>query len=295
MPAVDAPSRESRCVVCGGAHGHAYDVDDFQILRCESCGLGSADPIPSRETLARFYADAYYAGEQETGYATDYEHLEIGLKKMYGAFLDRAERLRGRTGFDRVLDVGCAYGFFLDVIEQRYAPSHCVGVDVSPEAGERAAERGREFHAGFFEDVELPDAAFDLIFMGDAIEHVHDPSQVADKLVRVLAPGGVLLLTTVDFGSWLARWLGERWRLLCPPEHLYFWTRESLQRLFADRGLSAEVRNYWLHYPKSYVYQRTRSQFGVTPRFLALVPGDLIPIPSFDAMFGLFRKPEARP
>lgn len=292
---MDAPARERRCVVCGGACGHLYDVGEFEIVRCAECGLGRALPVPSREALARFYADAYYGAERATGYATDYPELEAGLKRMYAGFLDRAQRLRGGAGFDRVLDVGCAYGFFLDVVEARYAPSQCVGVDVSPEAARRAAAAGRCFVSGFFEDVELPDAHFDLVFMGDALEHVGDPLRVADALARVLAPGGVLVLTTVDFGSRLARWLGARWRLLCPPEHLTFWTRPALRRLLEERGLDGEIRDYWLFYPKSYVYQRTRAQFGVTPRLLALWPSDWVPIPSFDAMLGLFRKPAAAP
>ncbi|MFP8880247.1 MAG: class I SAM-dependent methyltransferase [Myxococcota bacterium] len=252
-------------------------------------------PKPAPEQLADFYSNAYYRNDPDSdaqsGYHSDYRELEAGLKRMYRRLLRRIDRSSPGRQIARVLDVGCAYGFFLDTVEECFAPSELVGVDISPEAREQAALKGRIFHAGFIEDVDLPNAHFDLVFMGDALEHVHDPLRVADKLVRVLAPGGTLILTTVDFGSWLARLLGERWRLLTPPEHLYFWTRPALERLFADRGLTARIGNYWLYYPKSYVYQRTRQQFGFTPRFLALFPGDLIPIPSFDAMVGVFHKP----
>jgi len=243
-----------------------------------------------------FYSNAYYGPEagDGSGYHTDYRELESGLKRMYRKFLRRIERDRPGRRIERVLDVGCAYGFFLDAVEQQCAPKEMVGIDISPEARAAAAAKGRRFHAGFVEDVDLPENHFDLVFMGDAFEHVHDPLRVADRLSAVLAPGGVLMLTTVDFGSWLARWLGSRWRLLTPPEHLFFWTRASLARVFEDRGLEARVGNYWLYYPKSYVYQRTRRQFGFTPHFLRLVPGDLIPIPSFDAMLGVFRKPAGR-
>jgi SAM-dependent methyltransferase len=272
-----------------------FQKSSFEIVRCVGCGLGTVVPLPTREQLADFYANAYYQpdpdSDTQSGYHSDYLELEAGLKRTYRRFLRQIVRRSPGRRFDRVLDVGCAYGFFLDTVEECYAPSELVGIDISPEAREQAARKGRTFHAGFVEDVELPDAHFDLVFMGDALEHVHDPQRVADKLVRVLAPGGTLLLTTVDFGSWLARLLGVRWRLLTPPEHLYFWTRRSVERLFADRGLTTRVENYWLYYPKSYVYQRTRQQFGLTPRFLSLVPGDLIPIPSFDAMVGVFQKP----
>ncbi len=287
----------SSCVVCGARCERALRKSDFEIVRCVDCGLGTVVPMPTPDELAAFYANAYYqhdpGSDSQSGYHSDYRELEPGLKRMYNRFLGRIERGLLDTRIERVLDVGCAYGFFLDVVEERYAPLELVGVDISPEAEEQAALKGRTFHAGFIEDVDLPADHFDLVFMGDALEHVHDPQRVADKLVEVLAPGGTLILTTVDFGSWLARLLGANWRLLTPPEHLFFWTRPSLERLFTDRGLGARVENYWLYYPKSYVYQRTREQFGFTPRFLSLVPGSLIPIPSFDAMIGIFDKPVA--
>lgn len=286
---------ESICIACDSRCQRVFRKSDFEIVRCVDCGLGTVVPMPTPDQLADFYSNAYYQhdpdSDDQAGYHSDYWELEAGLKRMYRRFLSQIEQRSPGRRFERVLDVGCAYGFFLDTVQECFAPSELVGVDISPEARERAAGKDRTFHAGFVEDVELPDAHFDLIFMGDALEHVHDPRRVADKLVRVLAPGGTLILTTVDFGSWLARLLGVRWRLLTPPEHLYFWTRRSLVHLFADRGLTGRVGNYWLYYPKSYVYQRTRQQFGFTPRFLSVVPGDLIPIPSFDAMLGVFQKP----
>lgn len=284
-------SAAAPCIACGASCRLAFSKGEFQILRCEACGLGRVEPLPTRAELTSYYASSYYdSGPAGAGYRTDYRELEAGLKRAYRRLLDRVTSRRHPEGFRRVLDVGCAYGYFLDVVEQRWHPSELVGVDVTEEAQRRAESAGRAFHRGFFEDVELPEAHFDLVYLGDAFEHVRDPAAVSDKLVRVLAPGGVLVLTTVDFGSPLARLLGRRWRLLSPPEHLHFWTRASVERMFRERGLSGGTANYWLFYPKSYVYQRTRQQFGIAPRFLALWPGSLIPVPSFDALLGIFRK-----
>ena len=131
---------------------------------------------------------------------------------------------------------------------------------------------------------------FDLAFMGDAFEHVQDPAAVVAKFADVVAPGGVVVITTVDFDSWLARLLGARWRLMTPPEHLFFWTRRSIEKIFDDHGFDARVENYWLFYPKAYVEQRSRAQFGVAPPFLGWLPGNTVPIPSFDVLLGIFQK-----
>ena len=95
--------------------------------------------------------------------------------------------------------------------------------------------------------------------MGDAFEQVRDPVRVADRLASVLAPGGVLVLNTADFDAWLARALGRRWRLMKPPEHLFYWNRRSLDRLFSKRDLSGRFGDYWQLPPKEYVY----SQFAM--------------------------------
>lgn len=278
------------CVVCGARCAFLYRKFGYDVVRCERCGLGTVSPLPTPEELAKFYAETYYDSSSNWGYHTEYGELEPGLKRTYARILEKVERLRPGRRFERVLDVGCAYGFFLDVVEQRWRPQEVVGVDVTPEARERNERAGRTFHHGFIETAPLPDAHFDLVFMGDAFEHVHDPLRAADQFARVLAPGGVLVITTVDFDAVVPRLLGARWRLMTPPEHLFFWTRRSISKLFEDRGLTARVSNYWLFYPKSYVYQRTRAQFGITPRFLGLIPGDIVPIPSFDVLLGIFQK-----
>lgn len=278
------------CIVCGARCRFLYRKFDYDVVRCEACGLGTVTPLPSAEELAKFYAETYYDSSNDWGYHTEYGELEHGLKKTYSRILQKVERLHPGRRFERVLDVGCAYGFFLDTVEERWHPEEIVAVDVTPEARERNQRSGRVFHQGFIETVPLPEEHFDLVFMGDAFEHVHDPLKAADRFERVLAPGGVLVITTVDFGALIARLLGPRWRLMTPPEHLFFWTRASITRLFEDRGFSARISDYWLYYPKSYVYQRTKAQFGITPHFLSFLPGDIVPIPSFDVLLGIFQK-----
>jgi len=268
------------------------------VHRCTGCGLGFVADLPSAEELERFYADHYYdqpSSEQSggLGYHTAYTELEPGLKRMYGDFLSRVAAQHPDKRFERVLDVGCAYGYFLDVARERLGASELVGLDVTPEA-ESIRARGYSFHHGFVEDVELPQSHFDLVFMGDALEHVRDPNQVADRLSSVLAPGGVLVITTVDFDAALARLLGRRWRLMKPPEHLFYWNRSSLTRLFEARQLYGDFENYWLYLPKSYVRTQFAQQFGFQPWFVSLWPGEDIPIWSFDVLIAFFQKSSSR-
>ena len=65
---------------------------------------------------------------------------------------------------------------------------------------------------------------FDVIVMLDVIEHVPDPRETLALCEKHLNPGGIVVITTGDFGSLPARLLGARWRLMTPPQHLWFFT-----------------------------------------------------------------------
>ncbi len=115
-------------------------------------------------------------------------------------------------------------------------------------------------------------------------EHIHDPLRTLRQISRYLTDNGVVVITTVDFDSIMARLLKTQWRLMTPPEHLWFWNRESMIRLFYKFNFSVRIENYWLYLPKSYVKQRFISQFKFKPPFLDVLPLDLVPIPSIDVM-----------
>ena len=278
------------CITCGGEGRHLFTKNDFDVYRCSGCGLGFVDPVPDSAELARFYARAYYASDHAWGYHVEYGVLEAGLKRTYRGILKRVDRHYPGASPRRILDVGCAYGFFLDAARKHWNPEELVGLDVTAEAERQTREKGHAFLRGFVEEAKLPREHFDFVFIGDAFEHFHAPKRAVHKLAEILAPGGIVVVTTVDFDAWLARLLGRRWRLMTPPEHLFFWNRSSLERIFAADGFAGRVGGYWLHYPKEYVRQRFARQFGFPPFFLALFPGALIPIYSFDVQIGFFQK-----
>ena len=66
--------------------------------------------------------------------------------------------------------------------------------------------------------------------MWDVIEHLERPDLFLQKIADVSAPGAVLLLTTGDIGSFLARRRGRKWRMIHPPTHLHYFDRQTITR-----------------------------------------------------------------
>ena len=139
----------------------------------------------------------------------------------------------------RLLEVGCAYGFFGALASREFGYSY-EGVDISPEAVQFAAsELGLAATCGDAETCALSDGPFDVICLWDVIEHLPFPGRCLARLSDALSPHGSLLLTTGDFGSLLARLQGRRWRQIHPPTHIHYFTRRSLRALFEHTQLEA--------------------------------------------------------
>jgi 2-polyprenyl-3-methyl-5-hydroxy-6-metoxy-1,4-benzoquinol methylase len=114
-------------------------------------------------------------------------------------------RLVKKLGGKRILDVGCTDGFLSQ--EFRKQGLYAIGVDASAKAIENARGRCDEVHVADLgkERLPLPDACVDLIWAGEIIEHIYDTEAFAEELLRVMQPGGRLLLSTPNLASWINR------------------------------------------------------------------------------------------
>lgn len=102
----------------------------------------------------------------------------------------------------RVLDAACGEGYGSAMLAAKAAS--VLGLDVSAEAVAHARNRyGRRPNLAFaIADVtrldHLPDASFDLIVSFETLEHVEAQEAMLDSFARLLAPGGMLLVSTPD-------------------------------------------------------------------------------------------------
>jgi SAM-dependent methyltransferase len=222
-----------------------YDFGAQQILRCRSCGLLYLHPWPTLEETQAVYSDTYFENQQFMqgdhnvlfGYA-DYVAERFNKQVQYAA-LARTIRtyvpVRGERR-PRLLEVGCGFGYFLDVaFEERF---DVMGLEFNPHAVERLRRKyAFPILAGALEDAELEPEALDAAVLFDVIEHLRDPFTALDRLRDALAPNGVLVLTTVDAGSLSSRLLGKRLEdFRRTREHLVFFERPTMRRVLDEHG-----------------------------------------------------------
>jgi hypothetical protein len=130
------------------------------------------------------------------------------------------------------------------------------------------------------------------------IEHLENPDLALQLCSEYLKPGGVLLVTTGDFGSLFARISGTSWRLMTPPQHLWYFTKHSVTQMARRFGLVIEHFDHpWKQVPLSLIIFQLGRMAGIkfSLNRLSVLNHVGLPINLFDAMRVTFRKPPKNP
>jgi 2-polyprenyl-3-methyl-5-hydroxy-6-metoxy-1,4-benzoquinol methylase len=230
----------STCLLCNAQVDVETDLgwrkDGYDIVRCPSCGLVFRAELPDEQALSQIYDENYFRDQPDRadrhGYA-DYLRDASLHRANARRRLGLLATLMPRPG--RLLDVGCAAGFFVD--EARRAGWEASGMDVSAAMVNWArSELGAPVIRANFAQTDVAQPLFDAITMWDYIEHSIDPRRDFGKAREHLRPGGILALSTGDIGTLSARLAGHRWHLLTPEHHNFFFETKTLRRLLEDTG-----------------------------------------------------------
>ena len=223
------------CVLCGEKERKFVFKDGkFSVLRCSSCGLVFVSPrLTQKALLEEVYNENYWhsSSPKEKGYA-DYAGEEMLYIKTFRKRIKFIERFT--KPFGKVLDVGCAAGYFLSVAKEK--GWECSGIEPSYPIAQIAKKRlpGTKIHIGLVDDAPFEKESFDVVTLWDVVEHTLNPVSFVKKAVGFLKPGGLLIVETQNVDSLFARILGKKWQHFKLEEHLYHFSPYTLRILLED-------------------------------------------------------------
>jgi 2-polyprenyl-3-methyl-5-hydroxy-6-metoxy-1,4-benzoquinol methylase len=225
----------STCHACGSAHFELVLSEPkrhLELNRCKSCDFVYL--ASWRESLAR--------SEELYDY---YSHIGEGDLTRRHSPENRArhvqflEELGTHVGGRRLLDVGCGDGQFLQSASE--AGWQAFGIDLSEPAVGLCRNLGLDAAQIDFHSSTLDSRSFDVIVMSELIEHVPSPARFLARAAELLDAGGVLYLTTPNFGSLARRALKENWSVM-HPEHIGYFERSTLRQMACHQAGLQEIR-----------------------------------------------------
>jgi len=240
-----------RCPLCGGTRFGPYGACTrterttlhFAQVRCRQCHLLISQPQASSEEMECYYREVYYqtvwtdpdAIWAENGAA--YRTCELPLlQRLWADWPPPAGA--------KAAEIGCGYGAFLGVLSEE--GWRVQGCDPSPRSVEECRKRGLDVQVGMVPGAPFEAASFDLAASLHVIEHLADPQALANELVSLVRPGGLVVVITDSRWYSQAGWsrLQARLRGKTPPfhtstDHTFVFGAKHLRQMLTKAGCDA--------------------------------------------------------
>jgi len=135
--------------------------------------------------------------------AASYDAHAVLQREVAARLLKHLEFTRIKP--ERILDIGCGTGYFTRLLQQRFPRAGLTAVDIALPMLKRARassprrlpwRRRTVFAAADALELPFADTAFDLVASNLTLQWAASPERMLSEMRRVLAPGGLLLLST---------------------------------------------------------------------------------------------------
>ncbi len=225
-----------KCNQCGADDTRLkMTVDGYSIVECKKCFLMYVNPRLAQSELEKVYSEEYYQPKAENpkffaNYAAD---RKVRTEEFERKLEDVTEYLGPKRG--KLLDIGCAMGFFLDAA--RKSNFDCEGVEISAFSSDYARkELGLKVFTGTLEQAQFPSESFDVVTSWDCVEHVPDPTAFLHEVKRILKKDGMGVIETMNMDGLGAIIYKENFKSVVPEAHIYYFTVSSFLRLLNKVG-----------------------------------------------------------
>jgi len=165
---------------------------------------------------------------------------EWGFRWRYILGAIQRPNLLKTTAKPKLLDVGAGNGYFTYLARGEFGMD-ADGLEISAAEADYARDTfGIELIRG---DLSVITRTYDVVTSFNVLEHVQQPGRLLDDMIKVLDPGGLLVVTTPNPTCIHRRIKGlQKWGMVCPPHHINLFTRAALQEMLTRKGF--EILEY---------------------------------------------------
>jgi SAM-dependent methyltransferase len=166
------------------------------------------------------------------------ERLQVKDYRRTKALLNRLYPDRGK-----LLEIGSSLGFLL--ADFKHDGWDVLGLEPRPFSCRFTREtHGIEAINSILEEAGIPDQTFDVVLLNHVIEHMEEPLGTLREINRVLKPNGHFVLETPRYDTLMFKLLGRRERSINCEGHIYFFTTQTLRKLYEAAGFRLVALDY---------------------------------------------------
>ncbi len=239
------------CHICNSESHFMLIKDGYSLYQCPECGLIFLYPMLDDSYLKE---EVYSAKSGYQGHRKGDLDLLPPTNRFDGVFRYLGENISGK----KILDVGTSNGEFLYLLRKKGADTY--GVEINTKTANAGIRAELNIFIGFLEDAKFQDNYFDIVHLGDILEHVTDPRKLLMECRRVLKPGGTLIIRTLNMDCFWAnttllfyRLFGIPWSTVTPPHHIHFFSWDNMNQLLEQCGYRLDYHQFEL--PPTLMYE----------------------------------------
>jgi SAM-dependent methyltransferase len=233
-----------------------YNENDVKIVECRNCGLAYHNPRPNSTLLLEEYSTKYFENNEKSDsqaklqsyrgdYVNRFSQFEVQYRKYLNSILDDIEKVKPSG---KILDIGCAAGFLLEVAKKRGWDAF--GVEPSAKMSLYGRDKlGIKIFTGTLLDASFESNYFDVINFADVLEHIPQPLQLLNECFRISKRDMILRIQVPNdlynkSSKAIKSITGQLKPATLPPQHLYFYNKNSLSKILNKTGFSANRYRY---------------------------------------------------
>jgi N-acetyl sugar amidotransferase len=203
------------CLICSSKDILIIEgYERAHLVKCKNCSFIFSSKKPSNEELIEHY-NHYLRND----------YLSPITVKRYNELLDSMEKYRKTNN---ILDIGCGVGYFLEQAKKR--GWNVYGTEFTDDAVRICQEKGIEMFQGVLNSDYYKSEFFDVVTSFEVIEHINNPKEELNNISNILRKDGLFYCTTPNFNSFSRRYLKDKWNNILYPEHLSYYTKQTISR-----------------------------------------------------------------
>ncbi|SHI95236.1 Methyltransferase domain-containing protein [Aquimarina spongiae] len=224
---------------------HTVSGETFHLISDTNYDMLVTTPKPKEEDLGKYYESEDYIShtDNKRSLFEKVYHLvkSYALRKKVGLIT------KLNNGSGTILDIGAGTGDFLS--KAKNGGWTVSGIEPNEQAKQLAQQKEVLLHT---KTDEFEDHSFDIITLWHVLEHVPDLQHQIQEIKRLLKPGGYVIVAVPNFKSYDATHYKSFWAAFDVPRHLWHFSKNAIQKLFAEQGLNL-TQTLPMHFDAYYV------------------------------------------